>query len=221
MLFPNIDQPLHRTNGEGGVQGNPGTCPSSFQQEETADGVHFRLESKYPDPRGSKNKERKEKCTELRWKTWGKEKRTKCDQYRGGSSRSSRGGEDATQGRRRGGGSEAVDDGGKGKRWRAPAGKREGGRMMQSRAGKRAWDRTPDLTSQWAPSLPRWLANPAQYDKPSNQSYLGSFVEGERLERKMQILDIEAGWVLLLVGHLLVPDKPPRETYRYNQANFP
>lgn len=60
---------------------------------------------------------------------------------------------------------------------------------MQSRAGKRAWDGTPDLTSQWAPSLPRWSANPAQYDKPSNQSYLGSFVEGERLERKMQILD--------------------------------
>lgn len=112
---PYIDQPLHRTDGEGGVQGNPGTCPSSFQQEETADGVRFRLESEYPDPRGSKNKERKEKCTELRWKTWGKEKRTKCDQYRGGSSRSSRGERTLTQGRRRGGGSEAVDDGGEGK----------------------------------------------------------------------------------------------------------
>ena len=67
-------------------------------------------------PREVKNKQRKEKCTELRWKTWGKEERTKCGHYRGGGSRSRRGGERTLMRRRkRGGGSEGVDDGGEGK----------------------------------------------------------------------------------------------------------
>lgn len=38
-------------------------------------------------PREVKDEQRKEKGAELRQKSWGKEKRTKCEQHRGGGSR--------------------------------------------------------------------------------------------------------------------------------------
>lgn len=38
-------------------------------------------------PREVKDEQRKEKGAELRWKSWGNEKRTKCEQHRGGDSR--------------------------------------------------------------------------------------------------------------------------------------
>lgn len=56
------------------------------------------------------------------------------------------------------------------------------------------------------PPLPRWSANPAEVDKPKNQSYLGSFVEGEKLLGKMQALSKKVsmspfiGWAPLGAG---------------------
>ena len=66
-------------------------------------------------PREVKDKQRKEKGAELRQKSWGKEKRTKCEQHREGGSRWRR-----RERVRMGGGGELEG-------WGEDGGKREGG----------------------------------------------------------------------------------------------
>ena len=54
-------------------------------------------------PREVKDEQRKEKGAELKRKSWGNEKRTKCEQHRGGSCRWREEGESTDAGRRRDG----------------------------------------------------------------------------------------------------------------------